>query len=78
MAESEEIGYQDRLHLEVQVEQTREIIYQCNLELTDFLVTHSACILPQRVQQEPEEEVMSSSEKSEPDVDWLDLLRPSL
>lgn len=34
-----ELNFQEKLHLEVQVEETRNLIFQCNLELADFITT---------------------------------------
>lgn len=44
------------------MERIREMIYQCNLELTDFMVTHTVCIIPQHVQEE-KNEMISCEEK---------------
>jgi hypothetical protein len=37
---SSQLNFQEALHLEVQVEKVRDFIFQCNLELTDFIVSH--------------------------------------
>jgi hypothetical protein len=39
MDTDKELNFQEKLHLDVQVERARDLIFQCNLELADFLST---------------------------------------
>ena len=37
MDTDKQLNFQEKLHLDVQVERARDLIFQCNLELADFM-----------------------------------------